>query len=84
MGLMLGCGPSREELKVTEAQKRNLKYKVGQVVYLKPDSCKSLIVGTDIQFLNERWDSCVSVYEVRDCHGLNTFMQEAFIYGVAK
>ena len=79
------CGPSKEEIEVKKAQARNLRYKIGNVVYMKPDSCSALITGTGASFDYNgvtNWDSAYVVYEIRDCHGINTTTKEEFIYGL--
>ncbi len=83
--IQTSCGPSKEEIQTKKAQAKGMRYKIGDVVYLKPDSCSALITGTEVSFDYNgitNWDSAYIVYTVRDCHGLNTTARDRFIYGL--
>jgi hypothetical protein len=84
-GLFLfSCGPSAEQIAAKKAQAK-MRYKVGNVVYLKPDSCNALITGTSVSFdyggINN-WDSGYVVYNIRDCRSIETTTKDEFIYGL--
>ena len=84
LGLLASCGPSLEEIEAKKA-KANAKYKIGSVVYLKPDSCSALIMGTDVSFDYNGvtdYNSGYTVYGVRDCHGIQSVTKDEFIYGL--
>lgn len=80
----VSCGPSLEEIEARKA-KANARYEIGSVVYLKPDSCSALIMGTDVSFDYNGvtdYNSGYTVYRVRDCHGIEAITQDQFIYGL--
>ncbi len=78
------CGPSRQEIENVQKQKfSKMRYKIGQVVYLKPDSCVALIMNYEVScFGFNNCDSSECIYNVRDCHGNNVDMKKEFIYGL--
>lgn len=86
LGLLASCGPSKEEIETKEALiSKNNKYKVGNVVYLKPDSCAGVITAIKVSFdyggIND-YDSAYIYYVIRDCHGLDITAKQEFIYGL--
>lgn len=81
---LCSCGPCKEEIELKKAQ-ANARYKIGSVVYLKPDSCSALITGTDVSFDYNGvidYNSGYTVYRVRDCHGIESITKDEFIYGL--
>lgn len=72
------CGPSREEIENAAVL---VKYKQGDVVYLKPDSCQAVITGTTASY-NFNTGTSFAEYWVRDCHGINVRLMDEFIYGL--
>ena len=81
---LFSCGPCKEEIEAKKA-KANARYEIGSVVYLKPDSCSALIMGTDVSFDYNGvtdYNSGYTVYRVRDCHGIEAITQDQFIYGL--
>ena len=84
--MFFSCGPSKEEIETKKALAKNMLYRVGNVVYLKPDSCSALITGTEVSFVNNigmnDYDNPYVLYQIRDCHGINTLTKEEFIYGL--
>lgn len=85
VGLLGSCGPSKEEIEKKKAQ-ANTRYEIGNVVYLKPDSCAALIIGTNVSFnyngVTDYNNAGYVVYRVRDCHGLEVVTKDQFIYGL--
>lgn len=82
--VLFSCGPSKEEIEAKKALAKT-RYSIGNVVYMKPDSCSALITGTEASFnyngINN-YDAAYILYQIRDCHGLNTTTKEEFIYGL--
>lgn len=85
VGLLASCGPSKEEIETQKLLAKDMPYKVGNVVYLKPDSCSALITGTEVSFnyngIND-WNNPYVLYQIRDCHGIHTITKAEFIYGL--
>lgn len=80
--IIQSCGPSMEQIEAArEKGLKIMKYKVGQVVYLKPDSTQVIISDYDIVFFNNS-DSVGCTYIVRDSRGETYRMEEKFIYGL--
>jgi len=77
---LFGCGPCREELEIKKAADKLVRYKSGDVVYLKPDSCLAVVTSTTASY-NYNTGTAFVEYWVRDCHGLNVRIVEEFIYG---
>ncbi len=85
----LSCGPSKEEMDAREKEvitTANKKYKVADIVYLKPDSCKGLVIGYKPKYgLYIEPDPSSFGYLIRDCHGQETVIEnDNFIYGKEK
>lgn len=76
----MSCGPSKEEIEYKKAMAMRPSYKIGDVVYLKPDSSAALITGTDVSFTSN-YDSAYVVYYVL-CRGLESKIKGNFIYGI--
>jgi hypothetical protein len=85
VAILASCGPSKEEIETKKALAKNIRYKVGNVVYLKPDSCAGVITGAEVSFnyngINN-YDSAYVYFHIRDCHGLDITAREEFIYGL--
>jgi len=79
--VFVSCGPSREELEIEKAKlEANGKYKLGDIIYLKPDNCKAVIISFDCDYDYEK-GLAVAGYYVRDCHGQHLTVQDHLIYG---
>jgi hypothetical protein len=83
--VLFSCGPSKEEIETQRLMVKSVAYSVGNVVYLKPDSCSALITGTEVSFdyngINN-YDAGYVLYQIRDCHGIQTVAKGEFIYGL--
>lgn len=82
---LLSCGPSKEEMEAREKEvmrTSNKKYKVGDIVYLKPDSCKGLVIGFKPIYTFYNDTAPAISYLMRDCHGQEVLIDtDNFIYG---
>lgn len=82
--MVLSCGPSKEEIEAVEAQQKT-KYRIGDIVYLKPDSCVALITDFSVGFWHNGktdYDHPSVLYSIRDCHGLQVQTKDEFIYSL--
>ena len=84
----VACGPSKEEMEAKEKLiiESSNKHKIGDIVYIKPDSSKAVIVNFDIDFENcyceKDNDKYKLKYEVRDIKGNTLFISQELIYPV--
>lgn len=88
MFYVVSCGPSKEEIefrdKETTLESKGKKYKIADIVYLKPDSCKAVVLRYKVNHTswNENEDKPTLSYMVRDCHGKELQIDDDnFIYG---
>lgn len=85
---LFACGPSREELESQERARVAAlaqKYHEGEIVYLKPDSSKAVIINAIVSFKDEcscgpETNKAFMKYEVRDNHGNVNIVPESLIY----